>query len=89
MKEKIIQMYINRLTKNDLISLAKDNGIILNDIEINTLYNTIKRDYSSIIKDPLFYLNNIKSKLTPTTYNKIYELYTIYYPELYHWLNDH
>lgn len=84
MKEKIIKSYVKQLTKDDIIKFAKKNGIILTNDELNLIYQTIKNDYDSILTNPELALKNAQKKLNPNTYNKIYELYTIYYPKLYH-----
>lgn len=84
MKEKIIKSYVKQLTKDDIIKFAKKNDIILTNDELNLIYQAIKNDYDSILANPELALKNAKDKLNSNTYNKIYELYTIYYPKLYH-----
>lgn len=84
MKEKIIKSYVKQLTKDDIIKFAKKNDIILTNDELNLIYQAIKNDYDNILANPELALKNAKDKLNSNTYNKIYELYTIYYPKLYH-----
>ncbi len=84
MKEKIIKSYVKQLTKDDIIKFAKKNDIILTNDELNLIYQAIKNDYDNILANPELALKNVKDKLNSNTYNKIYELYTIYYPKLYH-----
>lgn len=84
MKEKIIKSYIKIITKDDIISFAKKNNIVLNDKEVDIIYYEIKNNYENILNNPKEELYKIKNKVTTNTYNKIYELYTIYYPKLYH-----
>lgn len=84
MKDIIIKSYINSLTKYDIKMYAEKNNIILNDNEIEYIYHNIKTNYKDILSNPTKYLNIIKNKFNTETYNKIYELYTIYYPKLYH-----
>lgn len=84
MKEKIIKSYVKQLTKDDIIKFAKKNDIILTNDELNLIYQAIKNDYDNILANPELALKNAQKKLNPNTYNKIYELYTIYYPKLYH-----
>ena len=84
MKELFIKSYIKSLTKDDIKMYAKKNNIILNDNELNFIYNNIKNNYEDILSNPKKYLELVKNNTTPSTYNKIYELYTIYYPKLYH-----
>lgn len=84
MKEKLIKSYIKQLTKNDIVKFAEKNNIVLTNNELDLIYYHIKNNYENILKDPLTSLDSIKNKIRPVVYNKIYELYTIYYPKLYH-----
>lgn len=84
MKEKIIKSYVMRLTKNDIINYALRNNITLTNSEIEIIYSNIKNNFDEILNNPIAVLNKYKSQLSNTTYNKLYELYTIYYPQLYH-----
>ena len=84
MKERIIRSYIRQLTKDDIVMCAKKNGIILENCELDIIYDNIKNNYDEILSNPIKSLNDIKPKLTKKTYDKLYELYTIYYPKLYH-----
>ena len=79
MKEKIIKSYINHLTKDDIMLYAKKNNIILNNNELDIIYNNIKNNYDELKNNPLYVLNKYKNELNINTYNKLYELYTIYY----------
>ncbi len=82
MKEKIIKSYIKQLTKNDIEIFANKNNITLNSNELDLIYYNIKNNYDEILTNPLKVLQSNKNKLSTNTYNKIYELYTIYYPKL-------
>jgi len=83
MREKIIKSYINHLTKDDIMLYAKNNNIFLNDNELNIIYSNIKNNYEELKINPLYVLNKYKNELNINTYNKLYELYTIYYPKLF------
>ena len=84
MKEKLIKSYITHLTKDDIIMYAKKNNIILNNNEIDIIYNNIKNNTDELLSNPLNVLKNYKNDLSNETYNKLYELYTIYFPKLFH-----
>lgn len=84
MKDIIIKSYIKSLTKYDIKMYAEKNNIILNDKELDYIYFNIKENYKDILSNPNKYLEIIKSKFDNITYQKIYELYTKYYPKLYH-----
>ena len=84
MKELIIKSYIKNLTKKDIVNYGIKNNIYLTDYELDYIYNNIKNNYEYILSNPTMYLNEIKNNVSITTYNKIYELYTTYFPKLYH-----
>ena len=84
MREKIIRSYIKSITKNDIDTYAKKNNIKLNENELEYIYFNIKNNYDEILNNPMLYLNKAKNNLNTNTYNKLYELYSIYYPKLYH-----
>lgn len=84
MKEKIIKSYIKSISKDDIMNYAKKNNINLTNKELDIIYFEIKNNYNAIINNPNEALYNIKSKVNSNTYDKLYELYTIYYPKLYH-----
>lgn len=72
----LIGEYVNRLTKDDIVKFALKQGIILEDSELDTIYNYIKRDYKTFIYgNPRAVLDEIKNKVRPLTYNKIENLY--------------
>lgn len=84
MKEFIIKSYIKNLTKQDIVNYSLKNNISLTNYELDYIYNNIKNNYKDILNNPTTYLNEIQNNVSTTTYNKIYELYTIYFPKLYH-----
>ena len=84
MKEKIIKSYIKQITKDDIKTYAKKNNVTLNNNELDLIYYNIKNNYDEILTNPTKVLNDNKNKLSQNTYNKLYELYTIYYPKLNH-----
>ena len=84
MKEKLIKSYISHLSKDDIIMYAKKNNIILNDTEIDIIYNNIKNNTDELLSNPINVLNKYKNNLSSNTYNKLYELYTIYFSKLSH-----
>ena len=79
MFNKIIEKYIKKLTKEDIINFSNNENIILNDNEIDIIYNTIKNDYKSLLySNNKIIFNDLKNKINPNAYNKIIELYTFY-----------
>lgn len=79
MNIKIIEEYINKLTKEDINNYAKKQEIILDKEELDIVYNYIKTNYKNIIYYPIKKtLSEIKYKVKPLTYTKIEELMTKY-----------
>jgi len=74
----IIKKYINYLKKDDIVNFAKKEGIQLNSIELETIYNTIKTRWEEIYNNGFNVINENKNKLNTATYNKLIELYSYY-----------
>ena len=73
----LINEYIKRLTKEDIIKFSESQGISLDDNEINTIYEYIKKYYKTFIYgNPRPILDELKQKVKPMTYNKIETLYS-------------
>ncbi|MDD2490531.1 MAG: DUF2624 family protein [Bacilli bacterium] len=76
MQEFIIREYINQLTKEDIICLAKNNQISLDNKEVDIIYLYIKKHWQTFYNgNPQNHLKELKSKLRPTTYQKLEHLY--------------
>ena len=83
MMEKMINSYVNKLTKNDIIKFADKNNITLTKDEIDIIFNTIKKDWQALLHNPNKVFNNIKSKVSLNTYNNIIYFYDLYSKKLY------
>lgn len=72
----LISEYINRLKKDDVNRFALKQGIVLDNDEIDLVYDYIKNNYKTFIYgNPKDILLEIKDKVKPLTYNKIENLY--------------
>lgn len=72
----LIEEYVNRLKKGDIERFAIKQGIVLDEMEVNLIYEYIKTNYKTIIYgNPKDILMEIKAKVKPITYNKIESLY--------------
>lgn len=72
----LISEYINRLKKEDINKFALKQGIILDDKELDIIYDYVKKDYKTFIYgNPRTVLDEVKEKVRPLTYNKIENLY--------------
>ncbi len=75
----LIQKYIQKITKQDIITFAKNQGIILEEQEADIIYYYIKNKYQEFFSgNDLTILEEIKPKLKKETYLKIEELYYTY-----------
>ena len=75
MKNIIINMYVNKLTKEDIISFAKKEKVTLTEEETNIIYNAIKKDKDIILSKEFFnYITKYKEVFSKEVYNKILEL---------------
>ncbi len=76
---KFIEKNINSLSKNDIKNIAKNENVILNDKEIDIIYFYIKNEYKTLLygdSDSIF--NDLKSRINPTSYNQIKDLFDFY-----------
>lgn len=72
----LIEDYIRRLEQSDIERFALKQGIILDNEELNIVYNYIRKEYKTIIYgNPKDILLEIKEKVKPLTYKKIENLY--------------
>lgn len=76
MISKLIGNYVNKMTISDVKNFALSNNINLNNTELDIVYNTIKKNwYTLIYGDYTNIFNNIKDKFDTDTYKKIEELF--------------
>ncbi len=79
MYEKMLEKYINKLTKEDILKFSYKQNIKLTNEELDIIYFYIKKYWRYIAKnDPASIFMELKEKLSPNVYNKIIELYNKY-----------
>ena len=83
MMEKLINSYVNKLTKQDILLFADKNNITLTNEEVDIIFNVIKKDWQELLHNPNKIFNNIKSQVSLTTYNNIIYFYNLYSKTLY------
>ena len=76
--KNLIYLYIKRIKKEDILEFAKRQDIILNNNELDLIYDYIKNKTDNILDDPEYVLEEIKDKLSYEVYLKILELYFKY-----------
>ena len=75
----MLENYLKKLTKNDIIVFANKNNIILNNQELDYIYNTIKDNYQ-ILLSPNYNLIFDKAHdfIRENNLKKIYNLFLDY-----------
>jgi hypothetical protein len=74
--EFLIKEFVNRLTIDDIKNFSNKKGIEVNEKEIRIIYDYIKKYWRTIVYgNPKEILNELKEKVSETTYNKIEKLY--------------
>ncbi len=71
MNELIIKNYINKMTITDVNSFAIKNDIYLSRGELEFIYNFIKNNYESIIKNKDIDMSLYKENFSLDNYSKI------------------
>ncbi|MDD5979839.1 MAG: hypothetical protein PUC23_01850 [bacterium] len=79
MYEKMIEKYINKLTKEDILKFSYTQNVKLTHEELDIIYFYIKEYWKQIVKsDPTSIFMELKEKLSTNVYNKMIELYNKY-----------
>lgn len=79
MVEKLINEYVYRMTKEDVNKFAIKNGIVLNQNELDLIFNNIKNNWHTLVYgNARSILDSIKDKVEPLTYQKIENLYVYF-----------
>lgn len=75
MYEAIIKKYINNITMDNIYDYCNNNDIRITGKDANTIYRYIKTYNIDILKNPLYYLEDIKNKVNIDIYNKLIVIY--------------
>lgn len=74
----LIKNYINMINKDDIVSFAKRENFILNNEELDIIYNAIKNRWEEIYNNGINVISEYKDKLNSNTYDKLIELHDRY-----------
>lgn len=80
MMHKLLNQYISKLSKDDILKFASKNDISLDQNELNIIYNHIKKNWETILyknSEPI--MEDVKKNVNPETYEKIESLYSKFY----------
>lgn len=76
MNEFLIKNYISKLTKKEIENFSKNQGIELNNEELEIIEEKIKNNWRTILYgNPRPILDELKQKLEQPKYQKIENLY--------------
>ena len=79
MNNFIIEKYISKLTKQDIINYTKIQNISLSDKELNIIYTYIKTKYKDFLTgNQKEILDELKSKISPKNYQELEKLFHLY-----------
>ena len=79
MKKQILEMYINKLTKQDIVNYLSKECIPASNEEVDLIYKAIKNDYNEILESDFnSYISNYKLTFNKSLYEKIIEKYNEY-----------
>ncbi len=80
MMHKLLNQYISKLSKDDILKFASKHDINLDQNELNIIYNHIKENWETILyknSEPI--MEDVKKNVNPETYEKIENLYSEFY----------
>ena len=83
----IIELYINKLKKEDVANFAISKGVFLSSEELDFTYDFIKKNWQDIVKNPnLFEIDRYKNKYTPENFIKIKKVFQEYFQKFGNYL---
>ena len=75
----IIELYINKLRKEDVSNFAISKSVYLSNEELDFTYDFIKKNWKDIVKNPnLFDIDRYKNKYTLENFNKVKKVFQEY-----------
>ena len=78
MNLNIFKIYISKLKKEDFKKYLNSENIILNEDELDYLYDKIKYDYEKILEEDAYIFNDIKNNINKDSYDKLLKLFNKY-----------
>lgn len=75
----LIEAYVNKLTKQDILNFALKNNLNVTNEELDFVYKFIKYNYKTVLNNPnSFNLSNYKNNFSSENYNFINSLISKY-----------
>lgn len=78
MNKSVIKRYAANVTKNDIVSFAYKENVMVSDAEVDIIFKAIHFDIDVLLEDPIAYLEDYKDKLGDEVYLKLLEFYNKY-----------
>ena len=88
MKKFIIKRYVDKLSIQDIDNFAKSNNILLDNEEINYIYNFVKNNWQNILNDNDLIITEIREKFSGNKANDMEKLYFEYKNKYKNFLNN-
>ena len=76
--KKIIESYINSMSCSDIKNFLEKNHYQVNDNDINTILFYIKNYWEQVLDGDTNIFNEIKTKISESSYNIMIDLYNQY-----------
>lgn len=78
MNKSVIKRYAANVTKNDIVSFAYKENVMVSDAEVDIIFKAIHFDIDVLLENPIAYLEDYKNKLSDEVYSKLLEFYGKY-----------
>ena len=78
MNKSVIKRYAANVTKNDIVSFAYKENVMVSDAEVDIIFKAIHFDIDVLLEDPIAYVEDYKNKLSDEVYSKLLEFYGKY-----------
>lgn len=78
MNRYLVNEYISKINKDDIVNYCKKNDITISNDDLNVIYYYIKNESNSFFDNPATTINELKFKLSSNSYNILLDLYNKY-----------
>lgn len=76
--KNLIELYINNMTSNDIKNFLENNHYSVNEKDINTILFYIKNYWEKVVDGDISIFEEIKSKISDSSYQTMINLYNQY-----------
>ena len=76
--KNVIEKYISNLTIEDIYNYIKNNNLMIDIKDVDTIYKYIKNDWEEVYSGNTNIFNELKKEVSPSTFIEIMKLYEKY-----------